>query len=214
MSRLDYVTIAIVAVCVAALVYLIYMTTNLLGGPEAEEPPAVEAPAQEEEGFGTSDYEDDESAFYDEDSAAIANAREEGYVTDAGPAKEDDAYGEDWDGEDSYRDKGSSESGRDYGNSQNDYGEERVTASPPREDYASVSTGDYMVLAGTFRIRSNAETMVRRLKRMGYDDASVELFDRGAFAVALVDHFPTYEEAREVSQKLKREGVEAYVERK
>ena len=31
----DYVTIAIVAVCVAALVYLIYMTTNLMGDSRA-----------------------------------------------------------------------------------------------------------------------------------------------------------------------------------
>ncbi|HKK79646.1 MAG TPA: SPOR domain-containing protein, partial [Phaeodactylibacter sp.] len=61
---------------------------------------------------------------------------------------------------------------------------------------------------------SNAENMVRKLRNMGYDDARTELFDRGAYAVALVDHYPDYTEAQRIASELKEKGVSAYVKKK
>ena len=210
MSKLDYVTIAIVAVCVAALVYLIYMTTNLLGGENAE--PAAAA---------TDDYEDslqdDRTATFEGDSAALAD--EDGY---GGAAYDDEStYQDDYNSEDgagTYRDKGGYEDSRYDGSSagepEDTYEDARTPASSASEDYASVSSGDYMVLAGTFQYKSNAENMVRKLRNMGYDDARTELFDRGAYAVALVDHYPDYAEAKRIASELKNNGVSAYVKKK
>jgi len=207
MSRLDYVTIAIVAVCVAALVYLIYMTTNLLGGDNNELEPAAATAPYEEDG-----YEDDQTATFNGDSAALAD--ENGY--NGASYDEEDTYQDDYDtgdSDDTYRDKGG------YDDSSADepedtYEDTRTSASSASEDYASVGVGDYMVLAGTFKYKSNAENMVRKLRNMGYDDARTELFDRGAYAVALVDHYPDYTEAQRIASELKEKGVSAYVKKK
>jgi len=221
MSRLDYVTIAIVAVCVAALVYLIYMTTNLLGGEETAEQPEMEAPA-EDPSYQEERYQDDSAAAFDADTSGTYEESgayyEEDYYAEGDPSAqgeyEDDGYQDEgyqdggyqdggYQDEDVYRDKGS-------------YAEESeaVPASRPAEDYPSVNAGDYMVLAGTFKIKSNAENRVRQLRDMGYTDASVEIFDRGAYAVALVDHFSELNEAKQVANKLESEGVPTYVKRK
>ncbi|NBC07628.1 MAG: hypothetical protein GVY26_10590 [Bacteroidetes bacterium] len=212
MSRLDYVTIAIVAVCVAALVYLIYMTTNLLGGDDNEPESATATTDPYEEG-----YEDDQTATFNGDSAALAD--ENGY--DGASYDDEDDYQDDYDtgaNDDTYRDKGGYEdSGYDDSSAdepEDAYEDTRTPASSASEDYASVSAGDYMVLAGTFQYKSNAENMVRKLRNMGYDDARTELFDRGAYAVALVDHYPDYDEAKRIANELTNSGVSAYVKKK
>ncbi|MEQ8706646.1 MAG: SPOR domain-containing protein [Phaeodactylibacter sp.] len=204
MSRLDYVTIAIVAVCVAALVYLIYMTTNLLGNGPDEATTADQTPAEQE-----STYEDD--AYYPEDSTATFD---DGYYKD-GEAASDDAG--DYSGEDGQT--GSEDPRPAY----EDATDELSTSSGSRStsttgkaetDYASVASGQYMVLAGTFKYRNNAEDMVKKLKGMGYSGATVELFDRGRYAVALVNRFDGLGEAKALKSELSGKGVESYVKQK
>lgn len=210
MSRLDYVTIAIVAVCVAALIYLIYMTTNLLGGNNAEPETELTAPYEDEP------YEDDQSAAFEGDSAAVADGAYDDPTYEDQSDYQDDYQAEN--GEDTYRDKGEYEN--QQGNYSTDdepkdtYEDTRTPASSASEDYASVRSGDYMVLAGTFKYKANAESMVRKLRGMGYNDARTELFDRGAFAVALVDHYSDLAEAKRIASDLKGKGVSAYVKKK
>ena len=199
MSRLDYVTIAIVAVCVAALVYLIYMTTNLLGsGPE--DATADPLPAEQSD-----TYPEDE--YYPEDTSATFD---DGYYDDGVPASDgapgypDEGY--DPESEPSY--EGATD---ELESSSNGAG---ATAGKTEADYASVDRGQYMVLAGTFKYRSNAEDMVKELRNMGYSNASVELFDRGAFAVALVDRFDGLGDAKALKSELSGKGVESYVKQK
>lgn len=188
MSRLDYVTIAIVAVCVAALIYLIYMTTGLLGGGGDAPPTEAEKPAEEEP------YYDD--YYPDEDSLAY----EDDYGADSLSAQ-GDTYTQDRTGEDG-------QSGN-YEDAQKD-----TYAPAANEDYPSVRKGEYMLLAGTFKYKANAETMVQQLKKMGYSNASVELFNRGAYAVALVDRYTSLSEARTAKGELSGKGVEAFVKQK
>jgi hypothetical protein len=206
MSRLDYVTIAIVAVCVAALIYLIYMTTNLLGGND----PAPEVATVTTDDPYDDNYYDGESAAYDEDSSAVDDA---GY--------EEPTYDDASDYQGDYETDGESEGGyadEEASPAEDNYADNRETASSKpassSEDYASVSKGSYMVLAGTFKYKANAETMVRKLQKMGYSDARSELFDRGTYAVALVDHYPDYADAKRTADELKGKGVAAYVKKK
>lgn len=192
MSRLDYVTIAIVAVCVAALVYLIYMTTNLLG---ADEDPITTTETTNENSEDAEDdtyYFDDEGEIVDDSSTTTPDENYDDYVSDDELDKGKTSYDE----ESSYDDDA---------NTEDNYQE---------PSHVSSSSGDYMVLAGTFRVIANAESMVKRLRGMGYSSASVEKMDRGAYAVALVDRFDSYSEAKSLVNQLEGKGIAALVQKK
>jgi len=76
-------------------------------------------------------------------------------------------------------------------------------------------SGEYLVLAGSFRYMDHAETAARQLRKKGYSGAKVELFNRGAFANVLVDRFSSYDEAQALVVQLRNDGVyDAYVHRK
>ncbi|MFZ4427626.1 MAG: SPOR domain-containing protein [Saprospiraceae bacterium] len=76
------------------------------------------------------------------------------------------------------------------------------------------SAGDYMVLAGSFRQRIYADERLRQLRKMGYPQATVSLFDKGTYAVVVVDRFTTNSEAVQLAQELRRKGVDAIVQKK
>lgn len=193
MSRLDYVTIAIVAVCVAALIYLIYMTTGLLGGGGDAPPAKAEKPA-EEEPYYDDYYPDEDSLAYEDDYGADS-------LSAGGDAYTQDRMGED------------GQSGR-YEDAQEDAYAPAAERPAATEDYPSVRRGEYMLLAGTFKYKANAEAMVQQLKKMGYSNASVQLFNRGAYAVALVDRYTSLSEARTARGELSGKGVEVFVKQK
>ncbi|NJL74714.1 MAG: SPOR domain-containing protein [Saprospiraceae bacterium] len=72
--------------------------------------------------------------------------------------------------------------------------------------------GDYMVLAGSFSIRENADNHVKNLKKLGYANARVEVFDRGSYAVVLVDRFETESAARKLISELKsKHNIESFL---
>lgn len=201
MSRLDYVTIAIVAVCVAALIYLIYMTTNLLGGGPEGATTADSSPVEQDGNYG------EEEDYYPEDTTATFD---DGYYDEGEPAS---------DGASASPGKGSeSDKALTYEENTDEVRSSsrgpQTTAGKAETDYASVASGQYMVLAGTFKYRSNAEDMVSKLRGMGYSSASVELFDRGAFAVALVDRFDDLGEAKSLKSELSGKGISSYVKQK
>jgi cell division septation protein DedD len=76
----------------------------------------------------------------------------------------------------------------------------KVTKPAPT---TAVKKGDYMVLAGSFSIRENADNHVQVLKKLGYSNARVEVFDKGSYAVVLVDRFETESAARKLISELK-----------
>ncbi len=190
MSRTDYLTLTIVAICVAALAFLIYKFVNPPGskaGQEATEqitsPETDTAPIEmDTTAFTTSE-------FGDELPAGDTDDLDDKKVTavDEFPA-----------GTTKAAEKPSS----------------TPSAFDSTEPVRVSSAGAYMVLAGSFKEKANAEAMVAKLRKLGYDQASVELFDRGAFAVALVDRFDTYGEANSLVKALSQKGVEATIHKK
>ncbi|MFN7118066.1 MAG: SPOR domain-containing protein, partial [Saprospiraceae bacterium] len=84
----------------------------------------------------------------------------------------------------------------------------------PRSVTASERAGDYLVLAGSFSVRANADTEVSRLQKMGYANAEVSPFNRGKFAVVLVDRFTDMADAQALVKELKSKGVDSYVQEK
>ena len=75
-------------------------------------------------------------------------------------------------------------------------------------------SGKFLVIAGTFRQEINARTRVRNLRDAGFTDTSLQKFDRGTFAVALVSHSPTYDDAIALSERVREAGFEVKVYRK
>lgn len=82
-----------------------------------------------------------------------------------------------------------------------------ATAAPGR------TTKRYMVIAGTYRERANAEHLAQRLRGVGFDDATVEVFDNGEYSAVVVGKFDEITAARKVIAALKEKGVEAFVKR-
>lgn len=211
MSRLDYVTIAIVAVCVAALVYLIYMTTNLLGD-SGESPATTEttAPAESED--------TGEDTYYFDDRGGTEAEEPGGSLEESSPAGADEA------------------SNYDYRNDENlDEGSSSAAAAKPEETDAGASRpaeenytgtkgapssntgsagGAYMVIGGTFSSEENARKREKAFRDLGYTNVTLEPFDRGKYTAVMVGRFNSLGEAQSLVSELKSKGQEAYIKKK
>ena len=183
MSKLDYVTIGIIVVCLAALGFLIYRTIMLRN--QSAEPTQQET--TQDDAYQDYDYD------YLQDTNQILPPTED-YPNDAAdlnatdnepqPAESDDLGG---------------------------FQETETYDEPVR---TSSSSGDYLVLAGSFSVEGNAESHAEKLRDMGYANTAVEPFNRGAYAVVMVDRFRNESEARSLVQELQNKGIEAYVHQK
>ncbi|THH37738.1 SPOR domain-containing protein [Neolewinella litorea] len=78
---------------------------------------------------------------------------------------------------------------------------------------AGDAEGRYLVIAGTFRQVINARTRVRDLVQAGFAETELKIFDRGTYAVALVDRSNSYTEAAELAGRVRSAGFEADVYR-
>lgn len=180
MTRLDYVTIGIIVVCLLALGFLIWRTISARSRTAPETPPTTQENLQDDYNYyqdtaqilppTDEDLDDNEVAMFDENAMDNTPA--------PGASKPTSS--------------------------------KMPTITAPR----SASSGEYLVLAGSFKIKSNAENEAQRLQKMGYSNASAEIFDRGAYAVVLVDRFENIEDARKLVNELKGKGVEAYVQQR
>ncbi len=187
MSRLDYVTIGIVVICIVALIFLVYKTTNLLGNKDQV--------AQE----NTDNTDTDSLDTYTYDDYAPDSSITNPSVTD-----------EDLDDEEvsAYEEEKLDEEAKTSTAAAEQTNVERTSGS-------SSSDGDFLVLAGAFRVKSNAETEASRLRKLGYTNAEVSPFNRGAYATVLVERFSSMSEAQSLTKELKdKHNVEAIVLKK
>ncbi len=84
---------------------------------------------------------------------------------------------------------------------------------PVPSTYDSAPAGRYLVIAGSFQYRHNAENFAKRLRQLDYPHAESKIFDRGKYAVVVVDQFDDFEEARRLVERLKADGIsDAYVQ--
>jgi len=89
---------------------------------------------------------------------------------------------------------------------------ESVTHSAPIRQ--SSSSGKYLLLAGSYLIEDNASQMVRKLKKMGYDNAEVVIFEMSQYHSVCAGRFSSRSAAKQESNSLKRKGVDNYVHTK
>jgi hypothetical protein len=97
-----------------------------------------------------------------------------------------------------------------------DYTETTTQSTTPiRSNYSSGSTsGDYLVIAGSYIINTNAENMILKLKKMGYDKAEIIIFDQSQYHTVVASRSNNYDQALSVSGTLKSKGIDSYVHRK
>ena len=186
----DAVTIAIVVICIAALIYFIYGTVKLLG---------KETPSNNIEAVTPADTTESQDYVFD-DEGAISDDSTTVYDEDL----DDDQLATDYDEEEADSD--------DY----DEASELTEEDTDEEEDFSSAKVGEYLVLAGAFRIKQNAENQARTIRKLSCcSDAEVSMFNRGAYATVLVDRFGSRNEADKLVDLLKSDhNIEAYVHQK
>jgi cell division septation protein DedD len=202
MSRLDYITILIVIVGIAALSYLIFKIYQN-NSQEKSRVNQVETP------YDPNQVTDDETA----------DLNSEDYNNSITP-QDDDYYDEDGTGlkESTATQEKTSTSGSEEFTTKGSEQSEEPSVAPERDfnnTGASSSYGNYMVIAGTFSLKQNAETQAKRLQQKGYSNASMHIFDRGAYAVVIVDRFDNLADAKKLKNELVNvHKIEAIVQKK
>jgi cell division protein FtsN len=205
MSRLDYITIAIVAACILAIIFLAYKMTDLFNSDKAKDKIETVTDSVEVEDDSVYDYEIDEAV----DSTGAASADKVAQpapatkTTTKTPATTPATTP-------SVKDKTSNESSSI--SQEEDKEAETPATNEARPTYSSA--GRFMVLGGSFTLKSHAEAEARRLRKLGYENANVEIFDRGKYAVVLIDRFDNMAEAEQLVKKLKADNVKCYVKMK
>ena len=94
---------------------------------------------------------------------------------------------------------------------------ERPDPEPKTTTSQPVSTGSsygrFMVIAGSYLLESNADAMVNKLQKLGYEAEKVN-FDLSQFHSVCAGRYDDYTEAVQANSELKRRGIDSYVHRK
>ncbi|MCZ2101398.1 MAG: SPOR domain-containing protein [Chitinophagales bacterium] len=71
--------------------------------------------------------------------------------------------------------------------------------------------GKYLVMAGSFLLKENAESLVAKLHKLGYKDARIVIFQSSQYHSVLAAKYDSEDKARNVSAQLKQKGIDNYV---
>lgn len=86
---------------------------------------------------------------------------------------------------------------------------------PEPERPSSSSDRPYMVVAGSFSLKENAERVVRKLIKAGYDQAEVVIFNEQEYHSVVAARYDNYEQAKVQATTIENSlGLPAYVHRK
>jgi cell division septation protein DedD len=180
MSKLDYITIGIVALCIMAIIFLVYKMTNVFKS---------DTPADNTESTTGPVEAEDDIYNYEADSTGTGEAVSDSTSSPASTPAETP--------------------------STNPATEEYADETPPAvEQPTTKQEGKFMVIAGAFTKKALAQAEADKMKKQGYSNARVEIFDRGKFAVILVDRFDNRAQAERLVKELRERGIECYVKTK
>jgi len=233
MSRLDYVTVGIVAVCLAALGFLVYKTVGLMNGNAETEPQAtmdyVDPYPIDSTGKDTTSFTD--PAFSSVDDAGVTDYSEEDdkirdIVSDSkttaksgteSTKKTENVKPEVKKTETAPKTTETKKPVETAKGTTSTKPKETTTVKPKETTTVKpkVATEPYFVQAGAFSARANAETLVKELKKLGYTDAKVEMTKSSAKALVVVDYFSKRSDADALVKTLKsKDNIDALVKSK
>jgi cell division protein FtsN len=188
MSRLDYLTIGVVALCILALILLVYRYVNL------PHPAANTTTTEMVDTNSTQRQRDDAAGFPAEDT--LDNAK-----PGPGAVVEPEVVTEEKTPVQPKIEKPAAP-------------EPKPVAPPTNKnssETASLSAGRYMVIGGSFAQASHAQKELRKIQKAGYPNARVEKFNRGTYASILVERFEQSSDAKALVKALKSKGFDAMV---
>ena len=204
MSRLDFVTIAIVTLCVAALAILIVRVVKLTA-EDSNDMTAAEMDDYDK-------YFEDGAAAGEEDTYSFdeAAATEE----EETPAEESSEIPGSPDAEDEESDEvpTPAETVKALEDEQTQATKRSVTSEPATT--LGVVDGAFMVIAGSFSVKNNAEAFAEKLRGLGYTNVETGKFNKGTYTAVLVDRYNEMDEAKAVVRELKKQhNISAYVQK-
>jgi cell division protein FtsN len=220
MSRIDYLTIGLVALCMFALIYLVYRYVNL-GSQAAKPPVAVTEPPLP--GPSTAvDTTATVSATKPIDSTKISiekpsstpqpNATPSAQADDKTKATTSDKTGKT---DVPAANTAPSPAPAPPAPKPEPKPEPKPAPPPPPAPnsaaaaQAAAPAGKYMVIAGSYKEMRFAKEMLAKIRKMGYRKARIEKFNRGTYATVLVDRFYSEKPARKMVADLKFNAVDA-----
>lgn len=214
-SKFDFVSVIIVAACILALIFLIYKTINMYNQNKASQTNNIEQTTGEN---GETDLYDKDGGTYkfdDEDIEVDEGAKAD---ADGGDDMDDDNSSSGNSSTDGNTTGGSSSSGNSTSSGSKDTKGTGATSGSnssntntrPTTSYTN-SGGRYLVVAGSFRQEAYANSHAAKLRRMGYDDTRVSIFNKGAYASVLVDRFSDRGDANALARELENKGIDALV---
>lgn len=219
MSRLDWFTILIVSICIIALGFLVFKTVQLMNNdqPNTTRSEILEDDDRNEHQMA---YNESTRAATDDDTP-VPGADDQDLDDDELPYDPEEVEAPETNEPESNPDPEprtvTTPKASDAGTS----GSQPKTQAAPANTTPKGGTptsydadGEFMVVAGSFSQRYNAESQVKRLKGLGYQNARVESFNGGALATALVDRFDNYDRAKALENELKGKGVDCFVKKK
>lgn len=118
---------------------------------------------------------------------------------------------DDNDEEVSFEDLSSQESADDLADLTEPVVEKPVVKKPAQKPIQSTSNGQFLLVAGNYSVESNAQQMISKLKRMGYNNAEIVQFDNSNFSTVVASRFNDYDKATAAKGTLVARGIDCYV---
>lgn len=182
MSKIDYITMAVVVICISLLGLVFWKVADLNWTEEniQETQESVQVDdAEEAAPFLDENY--DVTDFVAEDSASVPMETTPVVVPEEEKTKE-------------------------KVNIKEPVIETKQVKVPEKvEAIAPVNTlkEEYLVWGGSFSTRLGAEEEQAKFKKLGYNKAEVSLFDKGKYAVVIVGRYPTQAQAQALVNELR-----------
>lgn len=220
MSKLDWFTILVIAVCVLAIGALIWNAKNLWQDSKSNGNPEISEDYVDPSADDTDEYEinidgdaDGDDAPNDAGGISDGNNSTIQYDTDRPEADAEEARIAQAEAEAAAAAERERRNGavseRINTNTSPSNGNDAAGTNPARTRAVSsqdVPTGNYMVLIGSYTQRVSAERMRAQLKAKGYRNARIEYFNGTKYARVLVGHDASRDSALDLQAELMKDG--------
>jgi len=192
MSKIDYITIAVVVLCISLLGLVFWKVADLNWTEEnklpTEEPVQVneeeEATPFLDENYDVTDFVGEDTLPVQMETAPVVNQEETKKKKEKPVAKEPLVVEKPVVVEKTVV-------------------KEKPVVKVETPKLVVTQKEEYLVWGGSFSTRAGAEEELAKFKKLGYTQAEVSLFDKGKYAVVIVGRYPTQAQAQALVNELK-----------
>ena len=201
------------------MLFLVYLWVTVMFNSCNSKPATTNSDSTEilEEEMNGVDYTESEAEFEGEDeedyeAKPMAEEEEESYE------EEDDYEAGDYTSEEPSNERNFpiTEETESTGNTSLTPRKKRTSNTQVDENpYESTSSsGQYMVIAGSYLLEDNAQRMINKLQGMGYSNAEIVHFDQSQYHSICAGKYDSQRSASQTASSLKSSGIDSYVHRR